>query len=106
MSYDGRFYWEDGTPKDLDTLKASYILDVKQQTGYYLSQTDWYIIRRSEHNTAIPVNIEEERAEIRNYCDTKESAINACEDIDSFVDYVTGADFSRWPDAEDPLKAT
>ena len=52
-------------------LKYNFIQDIKITANNLLSQTDWYVIRKSEKNTAIPNNITTWRNGIR----TKQAAM-------------------------------
>ncbi len=46
-------------PKPLAGLKVSKVNEAKQTSASMLSQTDWYVTRKSEANTAIPSGITE-----------------------------------------------
>ena len=95
-SYDHRFYWSPENPKDLDQLKKQWTAQVKQTAGSLLAQTDWYVTRKSETDTAVPADVLARRSEIRTYSGEKEAAITACVDVDDLVVYLTGPDFNRW----------
>ena len=100
---DRRFYiWSynaDGTinstAKDLadsgsgDTLvlglKSNLKLDVNNQQGSLLNQTDWYIIRKADNATAIPSNVQTWRDAIRTKGDAMKSAIDGAADTDAIV---------------------
>ena len=100
---DSRFYiWSynaDGTinttPKALDDsgsgvtlvlgLKSNLKLDVNNQQGSLLNQTDWYIIRKADNATAIPSNVQTWRDAIRIKGDAMKSAIDGAADTDAIV---------------------
>jgi len=63
--------------ESLADLKANKIKEAKQLANDKLSDTDWYVTRKSEKSTAIPSNIQTERDGIRTACNTHETAINA-----------------------------
>ncbi len=61
----------------LADLKVAKIGELKAIYNFKLSQTDWYITRKSEKGTAIPSDIQTERDNLRIDCNTHETAINA-----------------------------
>jgi len=103
--YDQRFYWSSENPKDLDQLKEQWTAQVKQTAGTLLAQTDWYVTRKSETDTAVPADVIARRSEIRTYSGEKEVAIDACVDVAELAAYLTGPDFNRWePEPETPAE--
>jgi len=86
-AFDNFYYWgwnADGDallPKPLAGLKTSKVDLAKQTSAGYLSGTDWYIIRKSEANTAIPSGITAYRTAIRTNYTTLKTAINNASDI-------------------------
>lgn len=92
--YDDRFYWSPEIPKDLDQLKTQWIAQVKDTAGKMLAQTDWIIIRKSERNIAIPINVKTYRAAIVAECDRLELAIESCNNVEEFIPVVTN---QNWP---------
>ena len=68
-------------PKPLADLQASKVQEAKSQSASLLSHTDWYVVRKTETNTATPDEITAYRTAVRaNYASLK-SAINAASDI-------------------------
>jgi len=63
--------------ESLSELKENKINNLQAHTNLLLSNTDWYVIRKSERNIDIPQEIQDERASILSDHDTKESEINA-----------------------------
>jgi len=61
-------------------LKYNLIQTVKQQANRLLSQTDWYVTRKSEKSTAIPSNITTWRNGIRSKQAEMETAITNASD--------------------------
>ena len=61
-------------------LKYNLIQTVKQQANGLLSQTDWYVTRKSEKSTAIPSNITTWRNGIRSKQAEMETAITNAAD--------------------------
>ena len=66
-------------------LKYQAIQKVKKQQAGYLSQTDWYIIRKADAGTAIPSNIQTWRNAIRSDATAIETAITNAADMDAFI---------------------
>jgi len=105
---DTRFYWDTDIPKQLEdtTDVASGITTTglktqwkaqQDQTAYtLLAPTDWYIVRKTETDEAIPVGITSFRGEVRTVCEGRKIAIDGATDVPSLVGIVTfyGLD---WP---------
>ena len=66
-------------------LKHNAIQKVKQQQSSYLTQTDWYIIRKADVGTAIPTAIQTWRDAIRADATRIENAIIAVSTMDQFI---------------------
>jgi hypothetical protein len=58
-------------------MKAAKIKNLKAIYNAKLAETDWYVTRKQEKNTAIPSAITTERDNLRSECATKEGEINA-----------------------------
>ena len=70
-----------GSGDDLvEGLKTILIRQIKQQAGDILSQTDWYVTRKSEKSTAIPNNISTHRDAVRTKQSDMETAITNAAD--------------------------
>jgi len=86
--YDSFYYWgwnSDGDallPKPLADLQANKVSEAKTSSASLLSQTDWYITRKSEANTAIPSGITAYRTAVRANYTALKTAINNASDID------------------------
>ena len=78
--FDNNFYFSAGNPRDVATLKTTFIKQQKQIAAAALSNTDWYVTRKSEADTAIPSDVLTYRAAVRTVCGTRESEINAASD--------------------------
>ena len=66
-------------------LKYNAIQKVKAQQAGYLTETDWYIIRKADAGTAIPSNIQTWRNAIRTDATEIETAITNAADMDAFI---------------------
>lgn len=73
--------------ESVSELKESKIADLKASYERKLSQTDWYVTRKSEKGTAIPSEIQTERDNLRAEQVTKEAEINAKTTKAGVVDY-------------------
>jgi len=87
-SYDGEYYWgwnydESALlPKPLAGLQENKVASAKSMSAGALSQTDWYITRKSETNTAVPSGITAYRTAVRANYTVLKTAINNASDID------------------------
>ena len=61
----------------LDQLKKAAISRAKEIASERLSQTDWYVIRASENNEALPTEISQVREAIRTASNQIESTVNS-----------------------------
>jgi len=66
-------------------LKSETIQQVKNKQGYFLTSTDWYIIRKADNGTAIPTAIQTWRDAIRTDATRIENAIIAVSTMDQFI---------------------
>ena len=76
---------KDGNQVVTRGLKYNAIQKVKAQQAGYLSETDWYIIRKADAGTAIPSNIQTWRNAIRSDATEIETAITNAADMDAFI---------------------
>jgi hypothetical protein len=76
---------DDGIQVITRGLKYNAIQDVKKQQGYFLTSTDWYIIRKADNGTVIPPAIQTWRDAIRTDATRIENAIIAVSTMDQFI---------------------
>ena len=79
----------------VEGLKTILIRNVKAQANQLLSQTDWYVTRKSEKSTAIPSNITTWRNGIRSKQAAMETSITNANDtpaLETLYTYVNTAD--------------
>ena len=90
-------------------LKSLAIANTKTTARTKLSDSDWYVTRKSEAGTAIPSSVTTYRTAVRTACKTIEDAITACDTLAKFMALydvpvdkdgnVTGnAPIHDWPD--------
>ena len=86
--FDGKYYYSAGNPRQLDNgtdddgnttygIRPSILKDQKNNAGQMLSNTDWYVVRKSETDVAIPSDVATYRAAVRTVCGTREAEIAA-----------------------------
>ena len=76
-------------------LKTKLIRDVKKEANRLLTETDWYVTRKSEKSTAIPSNITTWRNGIRSKQAAMETSITNANDtpaLETLYTYVNTAD--------------
>tara|TARA_B100002019_G_C21055829_1_gene491560 strand:+ start:296 stop:730 length:435 start_codon:yes stop_codon:yes gene_type:complete len=78
---DGRFYDAAGNPLAVSDVKAHMLQSNDMAAKTYLSETDWYVVRKTEAGTAVPDSVTTKRAAIRTVHAERETAINACTSI-------------------------
>ena len=97
--YYSRFYWGNGSAKELDDTKETIdgveytylgvksVLKAQEKdiANSLLAKYDWYIVRKAEKSTAIPTTITTYRDGVRTACDTREKEIDACADTAALV---------------------
>ena len=106
-SYDQRFYWGPGLPKELEDitndngntqtgLKSLWISNTKISAGTLLTPTDWYVVRNSETEVEVPADVLARRAEIRAFCDEYETAIEATTTTDELAAYIPSSQYGSF----------
>ena len=75
-------------------LKSQWIAQTKATAGSLLAQTDWMVIRKAERNIDIPAETQTYRAAVITEADRLETAISACEDVESLIAVVNA---QNWP---------
>ena len=61
----------------LDELKTRRINHFKSMVNSKLAETDWYVIRKTDNNDAIPADVQTARTNLRTQSATVETEINA-----------------------------
>jgi hypothetical protein len=83
---------EDGNQVVTHGVKYNLKQEVKSQQGSLLSQTDWYIVRKADKDTAIPSNVQTWRDAIRTKATEMETAIDNAADTDAIAALFVGYD--------------
>ena len=98
--FDSRFYSSANNPREVADVKPG-MLDQQDTTAYsLLAPTDWYVVRKYENNTAIPVGITSFRTAVRDTCESRKVAINGAADIPALVGVSTFGGMN-WPTLSD-----
>ena len=106
---DTRFYWDHDIPKQLEDegpdpntgitttgLKTQWKKKQDETAHSLLAPTDWYVVRKTETDEAIPVGITSFRSKVRIVCENRKVAIGVATDVPSLVGIVTFAGLD-WP---------
>jgi len=86
--FDSKYYFSAGNPRQLDNgtddegnttygIRPGIVQQQKDAAASLLAQTDWYVVRKSETDVAIPTNVATYRAAVRTVCGTRETEIAA-----------------------------
>ena len=96
--YDQRFYWGPNSPKDHATLVPIWCDAARATAGKLLAPTDWMVIREADNGTDVPAATKTWRQAVRAACEEKVTAIEATVDTDELAEYISGIDYSTWPE--------
>lgn len=83
------------TPKDIETVKASMVSEVKATAGSLLAATDWKIVRAAEGVKSVDQETLDERQAIRDASNAIEADILAAETLSD----LEAVDMNQWPSA-------
>lgn len=83
------------TARPLDQMKSRQISTVKDRANIHLKTTDWYVIRKSETDLAVPSDIATYRAAVRTECARLETAITNASDVDGIATVMAA---QNWPE--------
>jgi hypothetical protein len=87
--------------RPLDEIKQSLNTDVSNTLANYLSETDWYYIRKLDKDIAIPSAIQTWRNELRNNALSMETAINNASNVNEITTLLNEGTLSVWSSYED-----
>ena len=112
-SFDDRFYWAKSIERKLEDinvvdedgkavndpitgkqmvqlgLKSIWVTRTKETANNLLSNSDWYVTRKAETDTAIPSDISTYRTNVRTATKTIEDKINAVSTLAKFIELFT-----------------
>lgn len=96
QSWDQRFYWGVDNPKDLDQLKTLWKQKQSDIAGSLLSPSDWRVIKARELGSSVPINWFNYRRDVRTACNTRQTEINACSDVQELKTLID-SNLTSWP---------
>ena len=79
----------------VEGLKTIKIREVKKEAANILAETDWYVVRKADSDTAIPSAITNHRAAVRTKCASMETSITNASNTaarETLYTYVNTAD--------------
>ena len=102
--FDHFYYSVPGTPRDVAEIKPILIQREKDTAAAMLTQTDWYVTRKSETDTAIPEAVTTYRAAVRTACAAREAeiaAVTTTEALETLMKTAPGDSgaLTQWPEA-------
>ena len=98
--FDSKFYSAPGVEKDLQEVKVTLGNEYDTRSFNLLSPTDWYVVRKSETNEAIPVGITSFRSRVREVSNSRKVSVNGASNIDALIGISTFPTL-QWPRQED-----
>lgn len=84
-TYDDRFYWGVGNPKDVAVVKAMLMSQTKATAFSLLSPTDYKLIRKAETGEAVDEATTAHRAAVRTAAAANEALITAATTVDQLA---------------------
>ena len=104
-TWDQRFYWGVGNPKQLDDktetvdgvettttgLKTLWKSTQNDIAGTLIAPSDWRIIKAKETGTNIPTAWKTYRAAVRTSCNTRQTEIDACTTVEALKELLFGS---------------
>ena len=112
QSWDQRFFWGVGNPKQLDDktetvdgvevkttgLKTQWKAQQNQIASSLLATSDWRVVKELEINssfaaakTAFPTSWQTYRAAVRTSCNTRQTEIDACKTVEALKELLFGS---------------
>jgi len=106
-SYDQRFYWgydQDGQliPKDHAQLVQQWSDQTRTTANTLLSPSDWMVIREMDNGIPMPAEYKTWRESLRLAAGSKVYELEQTTTTDQLAAYVTGPDYSAWPQLNPP----
>ena len=98
--FDRKFYFSADNPREVVDVKPSMLTEQDTVAHGLLAPTDWYVVRKYETDTAIPVGIASYRTAVRDTCESRKVAINGAADIPALVGVSTFGGMN-WPQLSD-----
>ena len=90
--FNPKYYFSAGNPRPLDDRKVCVTNEQKKLASNFLQHTDWYIVRKSETDEAVPSNVTTYRAAVRTACAAREAEIAAASSIEALESLMSAPD--------------
>ena len=97
QSWDQRFYWGVGNPKNLDKLKESWKQKQSDIAGSLLAPSDWRVIKARETGGQVPIDWFNYRRDVRTACNTRQTEIDNCADVAALKTLIDNPT-TTWPE--------
>ena len=94
--FNRKFYFSADNPREVTDVKPGMLEEQDTTARNLLNSTDWYVVRKSETSTAIPVGITSYRTAVRDTCESRKVAISGAADIPALVGVSTFGGMN-WP---------
>ena len=98
--FNSKFYFSADNPREVADVKPGMLEEQDTTARNLLNSTDWYVVRKSETDTAIPVGITSYRTAVRDTCESRKVAISGAADIPALVGVSTFGGMN-WPTLSD-----
>ena len=98
--FNRKFYFSADNPREVADVKPGMLEEQDITAHGLLAPTDWYVVRKYENSTAIPVGITSFRTAVRDTCEARKVAINGAADIPALVGVSTFGGMN-WPTLSD-----
>ena len=98
--FNSKFYFSADNPREVADVKPTMLEDQNTTARNLLNSTDWYVVRKAENSTAIPVGITSFRTAVRDTCEARKVAISGAADIPALVGVSTFGGMN-WPQLSD-----
>ena len=98
--FNSKFYFSADNPREVADVKPTMLEDQNTTARNLLNSTDWYVVRKAENSTAIPVGITSFRTAVRDTCEARKVAISGAADIPALVGVSTFGGMN-WPSLSD-----
>ena len=114
-TFDSKYYYSAGNPRQLDNgtddegnttygIRPGIVQKQKDTAASLLAQTDWYVTRKSETDTAIPEAVTTYRTAVRTACAAREAqiaAVTTTEALETLMKTAPGESgaLTQWPEA-------
>jgi hypothetical protein len=96
-SYDQRFYWGPGMPKDHAPLVEEWAGRANSAAHALLAPTDWMVIREKDVAVPVPEEVKTWRALIRDEANIRTVEVQSTASTEELEALVTAPDWDEWP---------